>query len=46
MKSTPESKRFDAALTKVLSVTKEELQRREEEWKKQRKQKGYKRVRS
>lgn len=35
---------FDAALDKVLSVSHDELKRREEEWKKQRKAKGYKRV--
>lgn len=38
MKSEPtESQRFDAALTKILSVSHDELKRREAEWKKQRK---------
>jgi len=31
--------RFDAAVSKVLSVSHDELVRREEEWKKQRKRK-------
>ncbi|MGH2639159.1 MAG: hypothetical protein ACRDF4_07775 [Rhabdochlamydiaceae bacterium] len=35
--SSQEFKRFDVALTKALSVSKKELQRREAEWKKQRK---------
>jgi hypothetical protein len=34
-----EFQKFDAALSKALSVSKKELQRREEEWKKQRKRK-------
>jgi len=34
-----ESKRFDAALSKALSVSHDELVRREEKWKKQRKRK-------
>jgi hypothetical protein len=33
------SERFDEALDKVLSVSHEELKRREEEWKKRRKAK-------
>jgi hypothetical protein len=41
-----ESQKFDAALSKILSVSHDELKRREEEWKKQRKAKGYKRVRA
>ena len=32
-----ESQKFDTAMAKILSVSHEELQRREEEWKKQRK---------
>jgi hypothetical protein len=39
-----ESENFDAALTMFLSVSHDELKRREDEWKKQRKAKGYKRV--
>jgi len=42
MKSTENSaefKNFDAALTKALSVSHDELMRREEKWKKQRKRK-------
>jgi len=39
-----EFKKFDDAMTKILSVSHDELKRREEEWKKQRKAKGYKRV--
>jgi len=34
---TTDFDRFDAALTKILSVSHEELKRREVEWKKQRK---------
>jgi hypothetical protein len=34
-----EFKRFDAATSKILSVSHEELQRREAQWKKQRKRK-------
>jgi hypothetical protein len=41
-----EPDRFEAALDKILSVSHEELKRREEEWKKQRKTKGHKRVRA
>lgn len=37
--------RFDDALTTIMSISHDELKRREEEWKKQRKAKGYKRVR-
>jgi hypothetical protein len=33
---SPEFDRFDAALTKILSVSHDELKRREAEWKKQR----------
>jgi hypothetical protein len=40
MKAEPsELQRFDDALTKALSVSHEELKRREAEWKKQRKRK-------
>jgi hypothetical protein len=41
-----EAERFDEALRKILTVSHEELKRREEEWKQERKSKGYKRVRS
>jgi hypothetical protein len=34
-----ESQRFDTALSKALSVSHDELMRREEKWKKQRKRK-------
>jgi len=37
MKDKSESERFDVALSKILSVSHDELKRREEEWKKQRK---------
>jgi hypothetical protein len=46
MKKQSEAERFDAALKKIMSVSHDELKRREEEWKKQRKGKGYKRVRA
>ena len=36
---TPEFQKFDATVGKLLSVSHEELQRREAEWKKQRKAK-------
>jgi hypothetical protein len=36
---TTEFKNFDSALSKILSVSHEELVRREEKWKKQRKRK-------
>ena len=36
MKEQTEISRFDAALSKVMSVSHEELVRREEKWKKQR----------
>ena len=40
MKSEPtEFEKFDAALGKALSISKAELLRREEEWKKQRRRK-------
>lgn len=39
-----EFERFDDAVRKILSISPLELKRREEEWKKQRKAKGYKRV--
>ena len=39
MKEQTEFARFDAALSKVLSVSRDELVRREEKWKKQRKRK-------
>lgn len=42
--SSSESERFDAAITKILSVSHEELKRREEEWKKQRITKADKRI--
>jgi hypothetical protein len=38
MKIDDEAQRFDAALGKILSVSHDELKRREKEWKKQRKQ--------
>jgi hypothetical protein len=41
-----EAQRFDAALDKILSVSHDGLKRREEEWKKQRRAKGYKRVKA
>lgn len=34
-----ESEKFNTAMTKILSVSHEELQRREAQWKKQRRQK-------
>ena len=37
--ATTESDKFDEALTKILSVSHDELKRREAEWKKQRKAK-------
>jgi hypothetical protein len=40
---SPEFQRFDAAMSKILSVSHDELKRREEEWKKQRKAKRNKR---
>ena len=46
MKKQSEADRFDAALTKIMSVSHDELKRREEEWKKQRRAKGYKRVKA
>jgi hypothetical protein len=39
MKSNPEFERFDAAIKKALSVSHEELKRREEEWKRERQKK-------
>lgn len=45
-KTLSESERFDAALTRVLSVSHEELKRREAEWRKERKAKGDKRVKT
>jgi hypothetical protein len=40
MKAKPsEVKAFDSAMTKILSVSHDELQRREAQWKKQRKRK-------
>ena len=36
---SPEFQKFDGAVGKLLSVSHEELQRREAEWKKQRKRK-------
>jgi hypothetical protein len=36
---TPEWKRFNAAMRTILSVSHDELKRRESEWKKQRKRK-------
>jgi hypothetical protein len=39
VETSPEFKRFDVALRKVLAVPHEGLQRREAEWKKQRKRK-------
>jgi hypothetical protein len=41
-----EAQKFDDALSVIMSVSHDELKRREEEWKKQRRAKGYKRVRS
>jgi hypothetical protein len=38
MKEQTEFAKFDAALSKVLSVSHDELVRREQKWKKQRKQ--------
>jgi hypothetical protein len=43
-RNVSESQKFDDALNKILSVPHDELKRREEEWKKQRRVKGYKRV--
>jgi hypothetical protein len=40
------SEKFDEALTKIMSVSHDELKKLEEEWKRQRKAKGYKRVRT
>ena len=37
--SLSESKKFDAALDRVLSVSHDELKRREEKWKKQKESK-------
>ncbi len=36
MKNSPEFEAFDNAVRKVLSVSREELQRRENEWKRKR----------
>jgi hypothetical protein len=45
-KTSAEFKRFDEALDTIMSVSHDELKRREEAWKKQRKAKGYKRVKA
>jgi hypothetical protein len=39
MKPQSESEKFDAALDKILSVSHDELKRREAEWERQRKRK-------
>ncbi len=36
MKSNPEFEKFDAVMKKVMSVSHEELQKREKEWKRKR----------
>ena len=36
MKSNPEFEKFNAVMTKVLSVSHDELQKREKEWKRKR----------
>ncbi len=41
-----ESEKFDAALTKILSVSHDELKRREAEWKKQKERKRKKRAKT
>jgi hypothetical protein len=45
-KTLTEAQRFDAALGQIMSVSHDELKRREEQWKKQRRAKGYKRVKA
>jgi hypothetical protein len=39
LNKNPEFERFDAAMRKALSVSHEELKRREEEWKRERQKK-------
>jgi len=39
MKRTTEFERFDSGIRKILSISRDELKRREEDWKKQRKAK-------
>ena len=38
-RALPEFEKFDSAMTKILSVSHDELKRRQAEWKKQRKRK-------
>ena len=40
MKPNPEFEKFDSVMKKVLSVSREELQRREKEWKQARKKRA------
>ena len=44
--SESEALKFDAALTKILSVSHDELKRREAKWKKQRQRKRKKRAKA
>jgi hypothetical protein len=44
MKKKSELKKFESAMKQILTVSREELQRREEKWKKEREEKKRKRA--